>query len=412
VFSTGILTLALVATVITVALGANVHRLIPLYAVGVFASFTFSQAGMTRRHLRLREVGWRRSLIINGLGAIGSGAALIAIAVSKFAEGAWVVFVLVPLGVALFLAIHRHYERTDRLLADLGAARFARAVSVDVVVLLSELDTTLESALQYVDRLPNVGEVRLLHVGRPRGAVEEASRRTGRPIEVKDPEGATESVVRAARHGGGPRAVAAVVPYLLDEGPRHQPVRVTRLEARSLDSDAFVIMLPVHQRSRRLDPVPVRRATVVVIDRLDVTAVEGVRVASLIGDDEIHAVHFDVDHDETDWLVERWPRAGLGIDLQILAAEYPAPDLYFADFLADLRAHGIGFVTVVIPELVPRWWQRPLYDRTARMLRAVLAREPDTATVVVPHRLPSPSPARQQEAARVIGHGPAVEQQC
>src|SRR6266545_2941176 len=70
VFSNGILTLAGAATALLVAFRANINSLIPLYAIGVFISFTLSQAGMTRRHLRLREPGWRYGLVVNGLGTV------------------------------------------------------------------------------------------------------------------------------------------------------------------------------------------------------------------------------------------------------------------------------------------------------------------------------------------------------
>jgi amino acid transporter len=126
-FVAGIATLALLSTVVVIALGADVDRLIPLYAVGVFASFTFSQAGMTRRHLRLREESWRRGLVINALGAVGSGLALIAILIAKFLSGAWVIVILVPAGVFTFVRVHRHYEQVRSWLAgtDVGEVTVA-----------------------------------------------------------------------------------------------------------------------------------------------------------------------------------------------------------------------------------------------------------------------------------------------
>ena len=84
VFSNGIIGLAIAATVLVVLFQADVHKLIPLYAIGVFTSFTLSQAGMARRHLRLREPGWRHGLMINGLGAITTAVVTVVIAVTKF----------------------------------------------------------------------------------------------------------------------------------------------------------------------------------------------------------------------------------------------------------------------------------------------------------------------------------------
>src|SRR5262249_57965506 len=69
VFGNGIIALAALSTLLTIVFRADVHNLIPLYAIGVFTSFTLSQAGMARRHLKIREQGWKRRLAINGLGA-------------------------------------------------------------------------------------------------------------------------------------------------------------------------------------------------------------------------------------------------------------------------------------------------------------------------------------------------------
>jgi amino acid transporter len=110
VFSNGILVLATAAAALLVAFGGLTNALIPLYAVGVFTSFTLSQTGMVRHHLRLREPRWRRSAVLNGVGAVATGSVLGIVAVTKFTNGAWVPIVVIPLIVVLFKAIHLHYE--------------------------------------------------------------------------------------------------------------------------------------------------------------------------------------------------------------------------------------------------------------------------------------------------------------
>jgi amino acid transporter len=89
VYSGGIMALSAAAAVVTVAFGANYNRMLPLYAIGVFTSFTLSQAGMTRRHLRLREPGWRYGLVVNGAGAVVTLVVLLDIVQTKFLAGAW-----------------------------------------------------------------------------------------------------------------------------------------------------------------------------------------------------------------------------------------------------------------------------------------------------------------------------------
>ena len=97
VFSNGVFALAALAGVLLVVFDAQVSRLIQLYVVGVFTSFTLSQTGMVRHWLRTREAGWRRSVVINGIGALTTGVVLVVVAVVKFAHGAWIVIVAVPL---------------------------------------------------------------------------------------------------------------------------------------------------------------------------------------------------------------------------------------------------------------------------------------------------------------------------
>jgi amino acid transporter len=111
VFSNGILFLAAASAGLIVAFGGITNALIPLYAVGVFTSFTLSQTGMIRHHQRLREPGWRRGLVINAVGATATLLVLLIVAVTKFAVGAWVPIVVIPLIIAFFKGVKRHYSR-------------------------------------------------------------------------------------------------------------------------------------------------------------------------------------------------------------------------------------------------------------------------------------------------------------
>jgi hypothetical protein len=118
-FNTGIVLLAFVSVVLIVGFGGSVTALIPLYTVGVFIAFTLSQSGMVRRWWRLRDEqrGWRRRALINGIGAVTTGVVAIEVAASKFALGAWVVLVLMPILIAMMLFIHRQYRASATKLA-------------------------------------------------------------------------------------------------------------------------------------------------------------------------------------------------------------------------------------------------------------------------------------------------------
>lgn len=119
VFNNGILILAVLSAGLLVLFKGNVHKLIPLYAVGVFLSFTLSQTGMVQHWRKLASVrrDWYRPAIVNGIGALATAIVLIVIAGSKFTHGAWMVVVLIPCMVAASYRIHSHYARVAAALS-------------------------------------------------------------------------------------------------------------------------------------------------------------------------------------------------------------------------------------------------------------------------------------------------------
>lgn len=126
VYTVGILFLTGGAGALLVAFGGITDRLIPLFAVGAFLSFTLSQAGMAAHWLRLGRGGKDRvRLAINGIGAVATAIALAIILVAKFAEGAWLTVLIIPLTLLLLLRIHRYYAALDRQLLRGGHARMA-----------------------------------------------------------------------------------------------------------------------------------------------------------------------------------------------------------------------------------------------------------------------------------------------
>jgi amino acid transporter len=118
-FNAGIVVLAAVAGSLIYVFGGSVTSLIPLYTVGVFIAFTLSQSGMVRRWWRLREEqrGWRTKAAVNGIGAITTGVVAIEVGASKFALGAWIVLILIPIQIAVMLFINRHYKASAAKLA-------------------------------------------------------------------------------------------------------------------------------------------------------------------------------------------------------------------------------------------------------------------------------------------------------
>lgn len=151
VFSNGILILGGLAALLLVIFRGETHALIPLYAVGVFISFTLSQASMVRRWFRLKEEGWWWRAWISGVGALVTGIVMLTIAVTKFSHGAWIVVLLIPALVIIFLIVHRHY---DGVAGQLSLEGFAPPpMSHSVLVLVGDLHRGVLKAIQYAQAL-------------------------------------------------------------------------------------------------------------------------------------------------------------------------------------------------------------------------------------------------------------------
>jgi amino acid transporter len=164
VFSNGIAILSVASIALLIVTNAKVDRLIPMYAIGVFTSFTLSQASMARRHLRLKQPGWQKGLFVNGFGAFLSLVVDIIFAVTKFSHGAWVVIVAVPIIVLLLLRLGKQYEvEATELEEDVPLAATARILDRHVVlVLIDQLDLAAARAIQYARTLmPD--ELRAVH---------------------------------------------------------------------------------------------------------------------------------------------------------------------------------------------------------------------------------------------------------
>jgi len=156
VFSNGIIFLAVAAGGLLVAFKGLTNALIPLYAVGVFTSFTLSQWGMVRHHRSLREPGWQRGVVINATGAVASALVLLIVAGTKFTSGAWVPLVVVPVIIGLFVAIKTHYRRLEDSLRIEPAEVHPEADNHTVVVLVGRVHRGVVKALQYARSLrPN-----------------------------------------------------------------------------------------------------------------------------------------------------------------------------------------------------------------------------------------------------------------
>jgi amino acid transporter len=151
-FSNGIVGLSFFAALLLIVFGGDTHSLIPLYMIGVFVSFTLSQAGMVVRHRRLREAGWKTSAVINGIGALVTGIVLVVVAVTKALEGAWIILLLIPVHVFFFRITRRHYDLVASQLTLRDWKPPARRTNI-VLVPISGVQRAVVEALRYAETI-------------------------------------------------------------------------------------------------------------------------------------------------------------------------------------------------------------------------------------------------------------------
>ena len=159
VFSNGVIILGAASSALIFVFDGSAHALIPLYAVGVFTSFTLSQVSMVRRWLTQRPQGWRWRAAISGVGAATTGLVMVIVAATKFLDGAWIVVILGAALIAHFLSINRHYRQVAQQLS-LDDFEGPPPTQNTVLVLIGDLHKGVINALQYAKTLsPSVKAV-------------------------------------------------------------------------------------------------------------------------------------------------------------------------------------------------------------------------------------------------------------
>lgn len=151
VFSNGILGLSFSAVLLLFLFQGETHHLIPLYSIGVFLSFTLSQCGMIFFHFKKKEKGWMRSLFFNTLGALTTFIVFLVTAITKFSMGAWIILLLIPSFVLIFLKIHKHYLSVGRELSLFGKNPHFKLEPIEnkVIIPVSGIHLGVIDALRY-----------------------------------------------------------------------------------------------------------------------------------------------------------------------------------------------------------------------------------------------------------------------
>ncbi|MDX6346615.1 MAG: hypothetical protein QOF84_1405 [Streptomyces sp.] len=254
VYRYGVLALALLAAVLLVAANADTHRLIPLFAIGVFIGFTISQIGLVRHWATERPPGWLRRALVNGIGALLTALAGLVLLTTKFLEGAWVVVVAVPLLMLLFARIQRYYDAVG---AELGLGRIPpppqRTASL-VIVPVGEVSKLAQYALTAALALGDEVVAVAVHADPARVQVLRDSWDRWNPgvrLEILDSphRSLVEPIVEYVEHAASDgRQIAVLIPEVEPKHRRYQILQnqrgillATVLRART---DVAVCMLP------------------------------------------------------------------------------------------------------------------------------------------------------------------------
>ncbi len=402
VFSNGVILLALFASALVVIYQAEVTRLIQLYVVGVFTSFTLSQTGMVLRWRKLRPPGWRARATLNAVGAVTTGVVLLVVAYTKFTHGAWIVITAVPLIVLLFKAINRHYASVGEQLRT-PEGRPKEVVGTRALVLVPTVDEASMRALGYARALRPL-EVRALHVGADgsidRLRAEWAAR--GLPVAL-DTEEETDDLVDAVRarvhamRRSENEYITVVLPETLHRRGMGHYLRVRRellLKAALLFEPRVVVTdVPTVVDGRDTDAsgpiMPTRNVAIVLVSAVHNATLRALAYASAIRPTEVRAITFATDERETERVMRDWADAAVDVPLEILESPFRDITGPVLKLVRQIRAGSPDtVVTVIIPEfVVAKWYHQFLHNQSALSIKGALLVEPGAVVTSVPYHL-------------------------
>jgi amino acid transporter len=429
-FSNGIIILALAAAGVLVNYGADVHRIIPLYVVGVFTSFTLSQLGMVVRMLKLRKAaealgkpspaGWRRKVIISAIGSATTFVVLIIVGVTKFLTplqpgqkphfrgGAWQVILLVIIVAWALKNVKKHYLHVGE---ELELDPDAPPVRVGKVVLLVTRFAGTTKAMAFARTLPatdlkvvalGTTEVRLTNLRNRWKAMGITT-----PIE---PLGSRIADVIGYVRGMGPTPQEPITVLLPDAHYRKwfEQVRKNglylRLKRAFLFERGTVLISVPFQPESEPEPTrlqqPGRLDLVVLVSSVHKATLRAVQYARSLNPASLKAVSIQTEPGEAAKLTDVWGRLQVDVPLEVIDSPYRSLVEPVVRELRELHPNPEDAVGVVIPEfLVPHWWQSVLHTQTALWVKVALLFEPDVIVIDVPYRVGDPEGRRSKERA-------------
>ncbi|HKX34865.1 MAG TPA: APC family permease, partial [Actinomycetota bacterium] len=407
VFSNGIVVLAAASSLLIYAFDADLTRLIQLYVIGVFTSFTLSQSGMIVRWLRLNKAGraprgWRRSISINIVGATVTGIVLVVVTLTKFTAGGWISMLFMAVLIVMFIGVHRHYASVMNQLRR-GVVHASDYGVNHMVVVIRDLDAAASEAVGVI-RSIRPTELHMLHpTDEPIPQdLQERWREFSMNAPALEPlplgkDNLLDAVKRYVR--GIERApddfVNVVIPEMVEGSLLGYLIRRAALirlkggllrERNIVVTDVPVIVdegRPVGVDARPL--IPERTVALVFVAAVHDATIRAVNYAETLEASETRAIYFDLDPEAAHRMQEEWSDAGIQIPLDIVEAPFRDLTRPTLDEVRRFTSRPGTLVLVVLPEfVVSRWWQRLLHNQNALFVKRLFLFEPNVVLSSVP----------------------------
>ena len=401
VYSNGVVILAILASLLIVTFGADLNRLIQLYLIGVFISFTLSQAGMVIHWKRAPEPGSTKRILINGFGAAITGIVFFVVVSTKFMSGAWIVVVAIPLLILLMRSIGAHYSEVARQLAQPDRRPLdRRAGNHSMVILVERANAATARAVGYV------------HSVRPRQTTAITfDRATAASFEEMTPDipltllegrdGMAEAIkahlIEQRKKLPPGDFFSLVIPELLKRRGLWEIVRrprIQRLKASFLPERGVQILdIPAFRdevdRGRDESLEPARNYVVVLVSGVHNATLQAIEYAESLGPADLRAVSFGLDPEATDKLAERWLSYKIPVPLELHESPYRDIGQSLVSYIQRFRADGANrVVTVVLPEfVVGKIRHQILHGQTALLVKRHLLFERGVVVASVPYYL-------------------------
>ena len=413
-FSNGIVILALAASLLLYLYDADIHKIVALYVIGVFTSFTLSQTGMIfhwRNEVRRSKArnlpepaNWRRSTAINAIGATTTFIVLLIVSVTKgfwatggnFGSGAELVMILIPLVALLLAKVNSHYRSVAKeLRIDHTVTQIERNRVVMVVSRFRGATKALAFARAIGARQLRVVSIRASEVRIADLANRWSSMGVNVPIEKLRPK--TSALIEAIRAMEPTEAnpITVVLPDPQYEGFFEQLVksRVMLGVKRALLGEPGVIVISVPFRPdiepepKRLQ-APGRLSMIVVVSSVHKATIRALEYARSLNPSDLKALTVQTETSSVSDLSEEWAQWGLDVPLEIVDSPYRSLIEPLVREVRELGPNPNDAVGVVVPEfVVSRWWQNLLHNQTALLIKTTLLFEPNVVVISVPYRI-------------------------